>query len=75
MILGTDKHHMVYGTSKRKLADKDGLYVQLCHKCHMRLHQEGYFKDDLQQLAEKVWLEHYGKTIEDWIRRYDKNYL
>lgn len=74
-IKGTDKHHMVFGTSRRVLAEKDGLHCQLCHSHHMRLHQQGDYKEELQQLAEKTWLEHYNKKIEDWIKRYGKNYL
>ncbi len=74
-IKGSDKHHMVFGTSKRVLAEKDGLHCQLCHSHHMELHQHGDYKEELQQLAEKTWLEYYNKTIEDWIKRYGKNYL
>jgi uncharacterized protein (DUF1330 family) len=29
----------------------------------------------MEQLAEKTWLEHYNKTVEDFIKRYGKNYL
>lgn len=71
---GTDEHHMLFG-NKKTLADEDGLTVQLCHSHHMRLHQQMEHQLELKQLAEKVWLEHYGKTIEDWIKRYGKNYL
>ena len=41
----------------------------------MRLHQQQEYQLELKQLAEKVWLEHYGKTVEDWIERYGKNFL
>ena len=74
-VRGTDCHHMVYGTAKRKLADEDGLHVQLCHLHHMMLHQQGYYREELQQYAEQMWLDHYGKTIDDWIQRYGKNFL
>lgn len=30
-------HHCIYG-SNHKLADKYGLTVRLCHKCHTELH-------------------------------------
>lgn len=73
-IKGTDNHHMLFG-NKRKLAEQDGLKVRLCHKHHMRLHQQGEFQEELKKLAEEVWLEHYGKTVEEWIKRYGKNYL
>jgi hypothetical protein len=29
----------------------------------------------LKQECEKAWLDHYGKTKEDFIRRYGRNYL
>ena len=73
--IGTDVHHMIFGQANRKLADEDGLTVHLCHSHHMALHQKGYFKEDLQQLAELTWLEYYSKTVDDWIKRYGKNYL
>lgn len=74
-VRATDNHHLVFGMAKRKLADEDGLTVNLCHLHHMRLHQQGYYKEELQRLAEQTWLEYYDKTVEDWIKRYGKNYL
>lgn len=74
-VKGVDCHHMVYGTANRKLADEDGLHCQLCHGHHMNLHQQGYYKDELQRYAEEIWLKHYNKTIDDWIKRYGKNFL
>ncbi len=73
-IVGTDTHHMLFG-NKKSFADDDGLTVQLCHRHHMRLHQQQEHQLELKQLAERVWLEHYNKTIEDWIKRYGKNFL
>lgn len=73
-VRGTDCHHMLFG-NKRAYADADGLYCQLCHSHHMRLHQQGEYQEELKQLAEQTWLEYYGKTVEDWISRYGKNYL
>lgn len=72
---GTEVHHMMFGTAKRKLADQDGLTVHLCNYHHFMLHRHGLHKEELQQLAEKTWLEHYNKTVEDFIKRYGKNYL
>ena len=75
MTYGGEVHHMVYGVSKRKLADADGLTVHLCNFHHSELHRHGYYKEELQQLAEQTWLEHNNKTIDDWIKRYGKNFL
>lgn len=73
-VIGTDSHHCLFG-NKKAFADSDGLTIQLCHTHHMRLHQQQEHQLELKQLAEKVWLEHYDKTIEDWISRYGKNFL
>ena len=75
MVLATDEHHMIFGTANRKLADIDGLVINICHPCHMRLHQQGIYREEMKKLAEKTWLKHYKKTITDWIKRYGKNYL
>lgn len=75
MNRGSDVHHCVFGTSKRKIADEDGLTVHLCHLHHMMLHQRGDYQRELQELAQTTWQDHYGKTTEDWIRRYGKSYL
>ena len=58
-----------------KLAEEDGLTVRLCPKCHDRLHAMSEHKRDLQIIAEKAWLDHYGKTIQDFIERYGQNYI
>lgn len=72
-------HHIMFGKNRKK-ADIDGLAVYLCY-CHHesengvhgRLgHELDIF---LKKLAEEKWLEHYNKTIDDFISRYGRNYL
>ena len=46
---GTEVHHMIFGTAKRKLADQDGLTVHLCNYHHVMLHRHGEHKEELQQ--------------------------
>ena len=70
-----EKHHCLHGTANRKLADEDGLFVWLCRNCHMRLHDKGIGDKGLQIVAEKAWMQHYGKTEADFIKRYGKNYI
>jgi len=72
---GTEVHHMIYGTGKRKVADEDGLTVHLCNLHHRMLHDRGDYKRDLQELAQATWMEHYNGTKEDFIRRYGQSYL
>ena len=75
LIPGTDTHHMIFGTANRKLSDKDGLTCHLCHTHHMRLHQYGEHKEELQKLAQITWMEYYEKSIDEFRERYGKNYL
>ena len=70
-----EKHHCLHGTANRRLADEDGLFVWLCHRCHMQLHDKGIGDKGLQIVAEKAWMQRYGKTEEDFIKRYGKNYI
>ena len=72
---GTEVHHMLFGTGKRKLADEDGLTVHLCSHHHKLLHDRGYHKEYLQQLAQQTWQDYYNKSTDDFIKRYGKSYL
>ena len=74
-VPGTETHHCIHGVANRRLADADGLKVMLCHNCHMLLHDKGYTDKQLEQIAQKAWMETYGKSKEDFIKRYGKSYL
>lgn len=71
----TDRHHCIHGNANRKLADKDGLTVMLCHTCHMNLHDKGNFDKELQRIAQTKWMEHYKKSADDFLKRYGKSYI
>ena len=68
-------HHCIHGTANRKLADKDGLTVRLCNKCHTNLHDHGAFDRELQRIAQTRWMEYYEKSEDDFRKRYGKSYL
>lgn len=68
-------HHCIHGTANRKLADRDGLTVRLCHTCHMNLHDKGNFDRELQRLAQVRWMEYYERSEEEFRKRYGKSYL
>ena len=72
-------HHIIFGKNRKK-ADEDGLTVYLCYNHHegtMGVHgKKGHDLDlKLKQIAEQKWIEHYNKTIDDFIERYGKSYL
>lgn len=69
------QHHCLHGTANRKLADEDGLVVNLCPRCHMRLHDDGIGDLAIMKDAENAWLKYNQLDISDWIYRYGKNYL
>lgn len=74
----TENHHIFEGGNRKK-SDKDGLTVFLCHYCHNESPNGVHFNRELdihlKQIGQKAWVEHYNKTVEDFIREYGKNYL
>lgn len=71
-------HHIFFGSANRRLSDADGCVVYLCQRHHTGaagVHGNRKIDLSLKTKCEKAWLEHYGKTIEDFIKRYGRNYL
>lgn len=72
-------HHTIYGKNRKK-ADEDGLTVWLCYEHHEGtngVHGKNGHKLDirLKEIAEDIWIKHYNKSVEDFIKRYGKNYI
>lgn len=75
-----EKHHAMHGTANRRIAEVHGLWVWVCAECHRGTYgvhgKYGHGKDlTLKMAAEHAWMKHYGKTEEDFIKVYGKNYL
>jgi hypothetical protein len=67
-----------YGTANRRLSEEDGCVVYLCRRHHTGgagVHNNRKVDLTLKARCEEAWLEEYGKTIEDFIARYGKNYI
>lgn len=77
-ICATENHHIFRGKN-RKRADADGLTVHLCHFCHneppLGVHYNKIRDERLKMLGQRTWMEHYGKTVDDFIKAYGRNYL
>lgn len=73
------RHEVFYGTANRKKSIKDGLVVFLTPEMHNMSDNGVHFNRELdiylKQNAQKAWMEHYNKTVDDFIREYGKNYL
>lgn len=72
-----EMHHALHGPN-RKFADEDGLVVPLCRMHHIELHfgADGHKLDEaLKKAAQYAWMKTYGKTVDEWMARYRRNYL
>ena len=70
----TEKHHLMSGTANRRLAEEDGLFIYLCPMCHQIVHMDPKVNRTTKAFAEKVWRDYYGKSKEEFIKRYGKSY-
>ena len=77
-IYNLHKHH-IFGGANRKKSDKDGCWVYLCGHHHNLSNEGVHFNRELdlklKRKCETNWLERNGKTEDDFIREYGKNYL
>lgn len=70
-----DRHEIFHGAYRKK-SKALGLWVTLCHDCHMELHHADATLDTaLKQKGQRVAMERYGWTVDEFRRRFGKNYL
>lgn len=69
--------HEVWGAANRQKSKRLGLWVMLCHDaCHLYgVHKYAVLANRLKKKAQLIAMEHYGWTIEDFIKEFGKNYL
>lgn len=76
---GAHRHEIFFGVRNRQKSIDDGLVVFLKPELHNMskngVHYNKKFDLMLKQRAEIVWLKYYNKTIDDFIKRYGRNYL
>jgi hypothetical protein len=72
-------HHIFSGTANRKLSEQYGLKIWLCSRHHNMsnagIHFDRDFELEVKQMAQQKAMEHYGWSVEDFIRIYGKNWL
>lgn len=78
-ILNLHLHHIFFGKNRKK-ADEDKMYAYLCREHHegtYGVHGKCGHELDirLKKEFEQKWLDQTKKTVDDFIKRYGKNYL
>ena len=76
---GSHRHEVFFGTRNRQKSIEDGLVVYLKPELHNMsnegVHYNQQFRDMMQKEAQRQWMAYYDKSIDDFIKRYGKNYL
>lgn len=81
---GSERHEVFEGyvTKNRQYSIEDGLVIFTTPEFHRtgkfsihKSHKDWEEKTNMQKKAETIWLKYYNKTIDDFRKRYGKNYI
>lgn len=71
-----EKHHCLAGVANRKLSEKYGLWVMLCHECHTGKNGAQYDKEkNLMLKRDAQFSFERTHTRSEWMKLFGKNYL
>lgn len=74
-----EEHHVYNGNPNRRLSEKYGLKVWLCHWCHNEppngVHFNAKANTHLKETAQQKAMEYYGWTKDQFRKIFGKNYL
>lgn len=74
--INLERHHIMAGTANRKLSEKYGLWVYLCHDCHTGVDGAQYNAAaglELKRTAQRVFEKKHSHEL--WMDVFRKNYL
>lgn len=70
------RHEVFHGITNREKSKALGCWVNLCPRCHTRLHQKDPSLDwDLKRHGQVRAMAHYGWSVEEFIERFGRNYV
>ncbi len=76
--IGLEGHH-IFGAANRRISERYGLKVYLCHYCHNEppygVHHNAERMYKLQQEGQKAFMEYYHKTKEEFREIFGKSYI
>lgn len=74
-IKGCQKHHIFGSVANRPKSEKNGLFVWLTPEQHRYLHEHPLEMIHLKKTAQTVFMDHYNKTVNEFIDIFGRNYL
>lgn len=74
-VKGTEKHHIFSGVANRPKSEEYGLFIWLTLKQHDYLHDHPKEMLGIKKEAQKSFMEHYNKTIDEFIEIFGKSWL
>lgn len=73
---GNNLHrHHIYPGSFRNASEKYGLTIYLCFNCHDQIHRDPQMMKTYQNYYQRLAMNYYHWSIEDWIQNIGKNFL
>lgn len=76
VTLNLERHHVIFGTARRRIADKLGLTVWLCpehHRGQFSPHNNREFDLRLKRFAQSCYEENH--TRDEWREKVGRSYL
>ena len=70
-----ERHHVMNGNPNRAKAERFGLWVYLCPECHRKVHAHFSYREHLKADGQRKAMKAYNWTIDDFRRKFGKNYL
>ena len=70
-------HHIIHGTANRKISDRYGYIMPLCHEHHQGdtgIHYDKNFSIKMKQMCQEHFEKHHGSRT-DFIHTFGKSYL
>lgn len=74
-VKGCQKHHIFGGVANRPKSEEYGLFIWLTPEQHNYLHDHPKEMLGIKKEAQKSFMKHYNKTVEEFIEVFGKNYL
>ena len=73
--MNVQRHEVFHGSSRQK-SKNYGLWINICHICHTKVHNgNGKLDNALKVDAQEKAMEYYGWTVDDFRKRFGKSYL